>query len=826
MNYLIIILSLISTQPNHIYGLRFKDNTHPINERTSYSVFDDQSIEFSERFSIEFDLSLYSTRQIGYIFRVKEENSGTIYNLFFEEQGDKLVFKFNEEGVNSLITASLDKDILNKSKWLNVGISFNLQKDQIKFKIQDQTYNVENANLPDTYRPTIIFGKSDYIIEVPSFAIKDLSVGDVDRYKFRLDESSGNVVHGEENDAIGRVTNPDWLINDAYFWYLEHSFKSKTVAGASQHPVRNEIYFFNKDSLFLCNTETKEVDTIVFKNECPIRLTTGTNIIDTANNKLYVYEVNFNPNYEGPSVASLDLNDYTWKIESYDKLQKRLFHHGRFLDYKRNQFVLFGGFGDKRYSNSFYNYSITANQWGETLNNLEGDFISPRYFASVSYAEQNQSIYIFGGMGNKSGDQIVGRKYMYDLHKVDLKTKKTTRLWSIPWSNEEVVPVRSMVELDSSFYTLCYPEHLTDSFLRLYHFSLQSGSFKILGDSIPINSEKMNTNANIYYSSREKRLYALVQEFEADDISSQLKIYSIAFPPVTVDKLLSPTKSDHSAMIKIIVLLTIIFMVVLGYLLLKRNSKLKNQKGDVEMAENGTPSKDENRPNSILLFGNFTVFNRSSKDISYLFSTRLTEMFCIILQHSLKEGINSKTLGNILWPDKEGEKLKNSRGVTINNLRKVLTELDGIELIHENGYYRLTHTPELYCDYISLVEIISTNKLVKGQKSFARIVSRGKFLNNLNKPIFDSFKTSTERRLEPILIVEIEKSYSHELFLTTIALTKALFDIDPLSDIALKYQLKALQKLERKDEALIKYNEFLIRYRNVMKQDYPKKFKI
>ncbi len=60
----------------------------------------------------------------------------------------------------------------------------------------------------------------------------------------------------------------------------------------------------------------------------------------------------------------------------------------------------------------------------------------------------------------------------------------------------------------------------------------------------------------------------------------------------------------------------------------------------------------------------------------------------------------------MLWPDKEGEKLKNSRGVTINNLRKVLSELDGIELIYENGYYRLTHTPELHCDYINFVEIL------------------------------------------------------------------------------------------------------------------------
>ncbi len=128
-----------------------------------------------------------------------------------------------------------------------------------------------------------------------------------------------------------------------------------------------------------------------------------------------------------------------------------------------------------------------------------------------------------------------------------------------------------MVIMDSSFYTLCYPEHYTDSFLKLYQYSLQDGVFKILGDSIPIHSDKMNTNANIYYSSSEQTLYALVQEFEDDDIASQLKIYSIAFPAVTVDKLMTQAKSDSSVATKLIILLlSMLFIVVLGYLLLKK----------------------------------------------------------------------------------------------------------------------------------------------------------------------------------------------------------------------------------------------------------------
>jgi hypothetical protein len=77
-------------------------------------------------------------------------------------------------------------------------------------------------------------------------------------------------------------------------------------------------------------------------------------------------------------------------------------------------------------------------------------------------------------MGNESGEQTVGRKYYYDLYKIDLTTKQISKLWEIPWERDNVVPVRGMVILnDSSFYTLCYPEHFSESLLKLYRFSLK-----------------------------------------------------------------------------------------------------------------------------------------------------------------------------------------------------------------------------------------------------------------------------------------------------------------------------------------------------------------
>ena len=50
-------------------------------------------------------------------------------------------------------------------------------------------------------------------------------------------------------------------------------------------------------------------------------------------------------------------------------------------------------------------------------------------------------------------------------------------------------------------YALCYPEYLSDTYLQLYRLTVDDGTMKALGDSIPMRSEEIMTNANLYYNS-------------------------------------------------------------------------------------------------------------------------------------------------------------------------------------------------------------------------------------------------------------------------------------------------------------------------------------
>lgn len=829
--YIFLIFGLMPLQASSLPGgLKFHGSEQSINQRTSYNVFGDKTAGFSDYYNIEFNLSLSPTTEIGYIIRIKNKESNRIYNLFYDGQGNNLTFKFNEEGTNNLIVANMNKEELLNMNWFKMKISFDLKSDSISLTIHNRTFGTGNEALPNTYYPIILFGKSDHIIDVPSFAIKDLSISNNQvKYFFALKESEGNIVHDISGKAFGNVSNPEWLVNDAYHWRYKVSFQSKAVAGANYNPEKKEIYYFNSDSLHVYNVRSGDTQIEVFEEKCPVKLILGTNFIDTKDNKLFSYEVYYatpDDGYNGPTVASLDLDTYQWTAENSDQLPRQLHHHGSYLDPSTRQYTIFGGFGNMHYSKNFFSYDLAKKEWN-TVEGFTGDFISPRYFSAVGYLKKTNSIYIFGGMGNESGEQIVGRKYYYDLYKVDLNTKHISKLWEIKWEQDNVVPVRGMVILnDSSFYTLCYPEHFSESFLKLYRFSLKDGNYEILGDSIPIYSDKITTNANLYYDSILNNLYAVVQEFD-DDISSDLKVYSLAFPPITAPELASYSGGKSNNTLEVI-LLSFSLAAGIGYLLFKKlKTKYSNDEADtrnVYIANNKpeTPT----RSNAIYLFGDFTVRDRKNRDITYLFSSQLKQIFCLILQYSTTEdGISSQRLSNILWPDKPADKAKNSRGVTINHLRKALSELDGIELIYDKGHFKIAQTEEFYCDYTRCLQLISTNEVGEYRDEFVEILTRGKLLQLSDHPLFDSFKEEMEKKLEPVLLLEMEKSFAAERYQATIALAEAVFNIDPLNDAAWTFQIKAMQRLKMNDEARIRYQALVIEYKKIMGNDYPHPYK-
>ena len=168
-----------------------------------------------------------------------------------------------------------------------------------------------------------------------------------------------------------------------------------------------------------------------------------------------------------------------------------------------------------------------------------------------------------------------------------------------------------------------------------------------------------------------------------------------------------------------------------------------------------------------------------------MFSSRLRQVFIYILLHSTHNGVLSASLNEVFWPDKPDDKVKNLKGVTINQIRKNLAELDGVELVHDKGYFRLVFT-DCYCDYFR----------------------------------FRTLKNAEEEFLSSFLPLEIERLYQQHKYDAVIRFCNVLFRVDPVNELALAYGMHALNHTGSSQEAILQYSLFVREYRQMMNEEY------
>lgn len=545
--YSYLLLTLAAPLFCFAQGLRFAGLECPIDKRTSLDVFSSGRPAFSDHFSISFEFEMFPASEIGYIFRMKSAEDDKVYNLFYDGKGENHLFRLNEEGRYSLIKAEIPRDRMPE-RWTEMDIYLDLKRDSLYMTIAGERF-AASCQLPDRYTPTINFGKSEHLIDVPSFAIRDLRVESRSRkYYFPLNERYGNTASDSDYRMRGTVTNPEWLINDSYQWTQLASMSLDTVATAVYSCKNRSFYYFTKDTVYTYDPLSETVGVRKFPTPCPVTMKLGMSLADVeGGDAIYVYEPYGNEAATPVSVASLNPETLEWSILSTDRIDMQVHHHAPFrTGIEGMPFAFFGGFGNQKYNGSFYGFDINCGRWVDMTESVEDiPVICPRYFTSAGRDEKTGDVYIFGGMGNESGEQVVGRRYLYDLYRVNLEKGIVEKLWEIKWDGENMVPVRNMVVTDPEhFLVLCYPESVSNSQIKLYRFSILDGTFQALATEIPIRSDRISTNANLYFDSQLERLYAAVQEYDDYDVKSTLKIYSLAYPPLTEEELISYSGID------------------------------------------------------------------------------------------------------------------------------------------------------------------------------------------------------------------------------------------------------------------------------------------
>ena len=819
-------------------GLLFQANDKEIKERTSLQIFQEGEIPcFTKNFQLSFELSIRDFDTFGYVFLLKEDQGKTKYSFTYTYlDGENSTFKFNTDGKENHYSLNLRNDAL-AYQWIPVSFAFDLQQDVLTIRIGDNEKKITSLGLKDTFCPHLFFGRYDYILDMPTFAIRNLKLeGDRSHsYTFPLNENEGEEVHTSTGKVLGTVVNPVWLINGSYHWEKLFEYSFQTPSGITFEPDSQRLIIFSQDSLLTYNLLKRQPQKYSYSNKLPVKLQLATHFMNTTDGKLYVYELNNLPLGDA-TVAALDLNNQEWKQTGVAALPVQLHHHDGFWDETTGKYLVFGGFGNKRFNNTFLEYDIEGDRW-DTLS-YSGDRIIPRYFSGMAVNKNREHIYVFGGMGNESGEQSVGRNYLHDLYLLDRKQQSVRRLWQNASGHRLVVARDMILTPDEKYiYALCYPEYLSDTYLQLYRLTVDDGTMKALGDSIPMRSEEIMTNANLYYNSLTHEYYCTTTEFDKKG-HTVIRTYVLSAPPVSLDEIRSYGSRSSLEIRWLWIMAGIGVLLLAGGVLFVRKKRGKQRNAVLESSSvlmsppvgrepdksvqgKETLAKEDFesslvRPNAVYLFGPFTVIDRNGRDITHLISSRLRQVFIYILLHSTHNGVLSASLNEVFWPDKPDDKVKNLKGVTINQIRKNLAELDGVELVHDKGYFRLVFT-DCYCDYFRFRTLKNAEEV---ENELGILLMRGKFLDGMDAGMMDHFKQKVEEFLSSFLPLEIERLYQQHKYDAVIRFCNVLFRVDPVNELALAYGMHALNHTGSSQEAILQYSLFVREYRQMMNEEY------
>ncbi|MDD3036569.1 hypothetical protein [Bacteroides sp.] len=830
----------------------FYGNKLPIEQRTSYTLFDKDKLPvFSGYVDIEFDLKISQSDTFGYLLHLVDPENHDAYSLTYSYVNNKTsIFKFNTEGKKNHIAITMPNDSII-SRWLRVKLHIDFLSGKSRMSIGSQSTNGDIGLMKQLQQvqPMFIFGRRKHLVDVPAFSIRELKVlGKGQDYSFLLNESKGNLVHDSEGKIRGTVINPYWLINDSYHWKQVTTFISSVSMGSKFNVEAQEIQFITPDSFFTYQVGTKKSQKRPYANEMPVKMQLGTNFINGATGNICAYEINNLP-IGSITMATLDRSTLMWQPlgKAFTKVQ--LHHHNGFWDKDNNRYLVFGGFGNRLYSNTFLTYNEPEDRW-DTLH-FKGDNITPRFYSSMVSSGKGNYLYIYGGVGNESGDQSIGHNYYNDLYGVDLKRRTIKKYWSHP-NEENRVPSEQMIlsEDGKSLYTIRYAEYIKSTYLELYRMSVENGDMEQLGDSIPFISGSIKSTVSLFHNPVLNEFYCVTQE--VDEHTKQVKavIYTLAAPPVSNAEMEYYSMEEgemgtlrwifSSLALVVFILGGIVFVYVLRK---KRETRNDNYKTTTNVSSDIYLQKSKNRDeeeisgstsvsplvkrqaecNKIYVYGRFTIYGRNGRDITYLFSKKLKYIFLYILLDSAEkgEGVNSSSLNEIFWPDKSEDKAKNLKGVTISNLRKVLSELDGIKLVYERGVFKISIDKSIcYCDYFCLHDHLTTHP--QSCKSFLNIWERGRLLENEEDSLYDKYKQHSEDVIFSLLPKDLPIYYRQNEFSYVLRICFIILRRDPLSEKALSYCVRSYKKLNDFASLSKIYSTFIIEYRKSMGEDYKK----
>ena len=575
-------------------GLKFISNNQP-KENRSQLIFEDK-FNAKDSLVINFKFSIYNKLFIGDILNIRNsKNNSTIslsYNFTYSED-NKPFINLNIKGIKNLVKIQIPENFIQYQKWIDVKLKIDFNLNKAELKLLNKTYSIvnlyeKNSSLDEI---EILFGKNEFNEDIPAFNLKNLEIkADNLIANFPLDEKQGTTVRSSNGVYNGQVINPSWLIDDFFNWKLIRQVElesNHTIAYDTEDMQfillgQDNNYSFDivsylldkmplrKPSEFHSYTSGKAFIEPETKNILMLQ-TGGPNASQNKflNKKLGIESINktnesnVNNSY---SLASFSSSTSNWGGLFYkDILKNPLFHFNTYYENSSQNILIFGGYSDFKYLNRFLKYNIKSNSISEVL--MEGDNISPRFKSGMGNLDDS-TLFLYGGEGNLSGDQSIGKIPFNDLYRIDLNNNSINLVWEKEYDYAQNSISKNLIFDKTQDFFYCLVDNGENGAISLKKVSVNDGNRVSLGKSINFDSSIIANDFNLFYEKKNNKLYAYTVEFFDNKLEKNIiSFYSIEMEPFSINSSINEkielSQSNINSKWIIIGLIIILFIILI-----------------------------------------------------------------------------------------------------------------------------------------------------------------------------------------------------------------------------------------------------------------------
>jgi len=821
------------------YGLTFGSHETALEKRTSLDISPEDSICFSKNFELGFDINYLPNHltYFGYILRIISNGNNNI-DLIYHQKSH--TFRVTNGETFSDISFSIDSPQLYQD-WNRIVLKFNLENQTLLFEVNGK--KAGNCNIPLNFRCfKFLWGANDYqkykTRDIPPMQIKDIRIyeNNVLKHYWPLNEVSGTTSNDSVTKQSAKIKNPNWIKPKYQNWELVKTFTLNGYGGVAFDPKTDKLYVSGSDSLavFGINTEKSFVEWLPNKHE-NLRVGHQT-IFDSSSGRLYDLFI------DQKKVVPYDFTNKHWDSDFEPGKITEFWHANKFISYPDSSLYIIGGYGQLHYKNMVQRYSFLTGNW-DTVR-VSGDY-SPRYMSALGKDPKGKYIYILGGYGSQSGDQMLDPHNYYDMFRYNIQGKSFKKLYTLkPVVNQFTFANSLVIDTKSNnYYGLIFPNDSSSSNLQLIKGSLTDSTFSLLGNTIPFLFHDIESFVDLYYSPISNKLITVVLNYSKSDEPAKtttVKIYSVNYVPEPNDIIIDDKGTEGRRYI-LVLSLSLGLLALAGFLLfMKRKrsiTKTREMPSGFHEAElqtvNGLSvfqySGEREIHSSIYLFGQFQVFDKEGHDITGLFTPLLKELFLVVCINTIRQGrgITSEMLNERLWHDKSEKDAKNNRSVNIAKLKTILERVGHCAIHKESGAWQFQVLDDhIYIDFRNFYSIIQhgQNPGKEDVRHLIEIIRRGSFLYLTEYDWLDNIKSEISNSVIDFCITYIKRhDISHEPDFI-IEITNCIFHFDHLNEEALTYQCKSLINLKRLTLANNIYLKYAKEYKDIYGAEFTKTF--